>query len=70
MKRILIRIIATIIGVAIMLLALRFVLVFSLGFLRDSLIVFTGIVVIIVTLIVLIVTYALTSNKRTKVEER
>ena len=70
MKRILIRIIATIIGVAIMLLALRFVLVYTLGFFRDSLIVFTGIVVIIVTLIVLIVTYALTSNKRTKVEER
>lgn len=69
MKRILIRIIATIIGVAIMLLALRFVLVYTLGFFRDSLIVFTGIVVIIVTLIALIVTYALTSNKRKKLEE-
>ena len=69
MKRILIRIIATIIGVAIMLLALRFVLVYTLGFFRSSIIAIAGIAVIIVTLVTLIVTYVLTSNKRIKLEE-
>ena len=69
MKRILIRIIATIMGVAIMLLALQFVLVNTFGFFRSSIIAIAGIAVIIVTLVALIVTYVLTSNKRIKLEE-